>query len=108
MLRQQSSCLLLYPPAGIAKTGSLEEKEAPRIPSWSGYAPIQGLRLYYYEIYGVANPCRPPLVLLRGGGDTVETSFGHMLPEIARDRQIIAFEQRGGDIPIASTHRSER
>ena len=38
---------------------------------------------------------RPPLVLLHGGGDTIATSFGHVLPALARDRQIIAFEQQG-------------
>jgi pimeloyl-ACP methyl ester carboxylesterase len=34
-------------------------------------------------------------VLLHGGGDTIKTSFGDILPELARDRQIIAFEQQG-------------
>lgn len=36
-----------------------------------------------------------PLVLLHGGGDTIGTSFGHVLPVLARDRQVIAFEQQG-------------
>jgi pimeloyl-ACP methyl ester carboxylesterase len=60
----------------------------------SGYAPIHGLQMYY-EIYGVANSTQPPLVLLHGGGDTIQTSFGQVLPMLARDRQIIAFEQQG-------------
>ena len=60
----------------------------------TGYAPVHGLRLYY-EIHGTASPARPPLVLLHGGGDTIETSFGHILPELARGRQVIAFEQQG-------------
>jgi pimeloyl-ACP methyl ester carboxylesterase len=60
----------------------------------SGYAPVNGLKMYY-EIYGAVNPARPPLVLLHGGGDTIQTSFGHVLPTLARDRQIIAFEQQG-------------
>jgi pimeloyl-ACP methyl ester carboxylesterase len=59
-----------------------------------GYAPVDGLRIYY-EIHGTASPTHPPLVLLHGGGDTIETSFGHVLPEFARDRQVIAFEQQG-------------
>lgn len=63
-------------------------------PVQTGYAPVNGLRLYF-EIHGIANPARPPLVLLHGGGDTIKTSFGHILPELARDRQIIAFEQQG-------------
>jgi pimeloyl-ACP methyl ester carboxylesterase len=36
-----------------------------------------------------------PLVLLHGGGDTIETSFGQLLPALTRDRQVIAFEQQG-------------
>ena len=63
-------------------------------PAQTGYAPVNGLRIYF-EIHGIANPARPPLVLLHGGGDTIKTSFGHILPELARDRQIIAFEQQG-------------
>jgi pimeloyl-ACP methyl ester carboxylesterase len=60
----------------------------------SGYAPINGLKLYY-EIHGAENPERAPLILLHGGGDTIKTSFGAILPELARKRQVIAFEQQG-------------
>lgn len=60
----------------------------------TGYAPVNGLRLYY-EIHGPAESTRPPLVLLHGGGDTIETSFGKILPELARSRRVIAFEQQG-------------
>lgn len=60
----------------------------------SGYAPVDGLKLYY-EIHGAANPAQPPLVLLHGGGDTIQTSFGKILPELARHRQVIAFERQG-------------
>src|SRR5262245_33424386 len=60
----------------------------------SGYAPVNGLKIYY-EIHGVADARTPPLVLLHGGGDTIETSFGHVLPALARSRQVIAFEQQG-------------
>ena len=60
----------------------------------TGYAPVNGLRIYY-EIHGDERPGQPPLVLLHGGGDTIGTSFGHLLPELARHRQVIAFEQQG-------------
>ena len=60
----------------------------------SGYAPVNGLKMYY-EIHGTANGKIPPLVLLHGGGSTIETSFGKVLPAIARTRQVIAFEQQG-------------
>jgi pimeloyl-ACP methyl ester carboxylesterase len=67
-----------------------------------GYAPVNGLKLYY-EVHGSAHPAAPPLVLLHGGGDTIQTSFGHLLPELSRHRQVIAFEQQGyghtADIP---------
>lgn len=49
----------------------------------------------YYEIHGAPDPARPPLVLLHGGGDTITTSFGAILPELAKHRRVIAFEQRG-------------
>jgi len=68
----------------------------------TGYAPVNDLRLYY-EIHGEARADAPPLVLLHGGGDTIQTSFGHVLPLLARERQIIAFEQQGfghtADVP---------
>lgn len=68
----------------------------------TGYAPVNGLRIYY-EIHGAAEPAGVPLVLLHGGGDTIETSFGQILPELARRRQVIAFEQQGygrtADVP---------
>ncbi|PIW59889.1 alpha/beta hydrolase [Shewanella sp. CG12_big_fil_rev_8_21_14_0_65_47_15] len=60
----------------------------------TGYALVNGLQIYF-EIHGVANSPQPPLVLLHGGGDTIGTSFGHLLPVLARNRQIIAFEQQG-------------
>ena len=63
-------------------------------PASTGYAPVNGLQLYY-EIHGPANPGQPPLVLLHGGGDTIETSFGQILPVLARTRRVIAFEQQG-------------
>src|SRR5438128_6125299 len=59
-----------------------------------GYAPVNGLQLYY-EIHG--NPAKNgvPLVLLHGGGSTIETSFGKLIPLVSKTRQVIAFEQQG-------------
>jgi pimeloyl-ACP methyl ester carboxylesterase len=56
----------------------------------SGYAPVNGLRMYY-EVHGTGRP----LVLLHGGGSTIDTSFGEVLPSFARRRQVMAFEQQG-------------
>jgi pimeloyl-ACP methyl ester carboxylesterase len=68
--------------------------QTPSKPNRTGYAPVNGLKIYF-EVHGVPRPDVPPLVLLHGGGDTIETSFGSILPLLARDRQVIAFEQRG-------------
>ncbi len=53
----------------------------------NGYAEVNGLQMYY-EIYGHGKP----LVLLHGGGSTIQTSFGRIIPLLARHRQIIAVE----------------
>ena len=63
-------------------------------PTQSGYAPVNDLKLYY-EIHGPAVSGQTPLVLLHGGGDTIGTSFGQLLPVLARTRRVIAFEQQG-------------
>ena len=60
----------------------------------SGFAPVNGLQLYY-EIHGAPHSGQPPLVLLHGGGDTIKTSFAKILPELAKHRQVVAFEQQG-------------
>ena len=60
----------------------------------SGYAPVNGLKLYY-EVHGSDRGGNPPLVLLHGGDPTIETSFGKILPGLAKDRLVIAFEQQG-------------
>ncbi len=76
-----------------------------RTPTSAGarrYAPVNGLQLYY-EIHGVADARTPPLVLLHGGGSSIETSFADALPLLSKHRQVIAFDQQGhgrtADIP---------
>lgn len=54
----------------------------------SGYANLKGLKMYY-EIHGEG---KIPLVLIHGGGSTIETSFGNILPLLAKDRKVIAVE----------------
>jgi pimeloyl-ACP methyl ester carboxylesterase len=49
----------------------------------------------YYEFHGTRNGENPPLVLLHGGGSTIETTFGKVLPSLAKTRLVIAFEQQG-------------
>lgn len=57
-------------------------------PVISGYAPVNGLRMYY-EIHGEGGI---PLLLIHGGGSTIESTFLHLLPLLARNRRIVAME----------------
>jgi pimeloyl-ACP methyl ester carboxylesterase len=59
-------------------------------PVKSGYAPLHGIKMYY-EIYGKG----APLVLIHGGGSTIQTSFGRIIPELSGNRQLIAVELQG-------------
>jgi hypothetical protein len=55
----------------------------------TGYAPVNGLQLYY-EIHGDG----VPLVLLHGALSGIETSSGAILPALAGTRRVIALEQQ--------------
>jgi pimeloyl-ACP methyl ester carboxylesterase len=58
----------------------------------TGYAPVNGLKMYY-EVHGAG--AGRPLVLLHGGASTIELSFGAVLPWLAEGRQVIAAELQG-------------
>lgn len=62
----------------------------PAAPSGGNYANVGPLRMYY-EDHGQGRP----LVLIHGGGSTVETSFGAILPILARSHRVIAVEEQG-------------
>ncbi len=51
------------------------------------YANVNGLKMYY-EVHGNGYP----LVLIHGGGSTIGTSFGRILPALAKTHKIIAVE----------------
>lgn len=53
----------------------------------SGYSDVNGLRMYY-ETYGQGNP----LVLIHGGGSTIQSTFGKAIPLFAKNRKVIAVE----------------
>src|SRR5262249_28062154 len=58
-------------------------------PARSGYAPVNGLSMYY-EVHGSGRP----MVLLHGAFMTVEL-MGRLVPALARGRQVIAVELQG-------------
>jgi pimeloyl-ACP methyl ester carboxylesterase len=53
---------------------------------------VNGIRMYY-EIHGRTGGI--PLVLLHGGGSTIEITFSKMLPLLAGRRQVVAVEEQG-------------
>ena len=57
-------------------------------PPKSGYAQVNGLRMYY-ELHGAGGT---PLVLIHGGGSTIGTNFSRVLPMLSRNRRVIAVE----------------
>jgi pimeloyl-ACP methyl ester carboxylesterase len=59
----------------------------------SGYAKVNGLTMYY-EIHGGQHD-GTPLVLLHGSFMNGDSSFGQLIPELAKERPVIAIEQQG-------------
>ncbi|MGQ2985412.1 alpha/beta fold hydrolase [Flavobacterium sp.] len=52
-----------------------------------GYAELNGLNIYY-EIHGSGDP----VVLLHGGGSTIDSNFGRIIPLLAKTYKVIAIE----------------
>lgn len=53
----------------------------------NGYSEVNGLKMYY-EIYGQGKP----IVLIHGGGSTIQTNFEKIIPLLAKNRMVIAVE----------------
>jgi pimeloyl-ACP methyl ester carboxylesterase len=58
----------------------------------SAHAPVNGIQMYY-ETYGTNEGI--PLVVLHGGGSTIETTFGKLIPSFSARRRVIAIEEQG-------------
>jgi len=58
--------------------------------SQGSYAQVNGLTMYY-EMHGEGQP----LVLLHGALSAIGTSFGKLLPDLEKERQLIAVEMQG-------------
>lgn len=72
----------------LANTG---DTQAAR-PLESGHAPVNGIQMYY-EVHGRKDGV--PLVLLHGGGSTIDVTFSKVLPIFAASRRVIAVEEQG-------------
>ena len=68
----------------------LEATTATVEPSFTGYADVTGLHMYY-EVYGEGSP----LVLLHGGMLTIDLNFGTLIPNLAGKHRVIGVEMQG-------------
>lgn len=73
----------------ILSSYTLSATTKDSIPSEKGYSDVNGIKMYY-EIYGEGKP----LVLLHGGGSTIQTTFGRVIPALAAHRKVIAVEMQ--------------
>lgn len=62
-------------------------KSADGPSSHGRYAEVNGLKMYF-EIYGEGSP----LVLIHGGGSTIQSSFGRIIPDLMKKHRLIAVE----------------
>ncbi len=84
--------------AAAALMGGGSRSAAPAAAAKGRFVTVNGLHMYYEE-----QGSGPPLVLLHGGGSTAQTSFGAIMPRLARRHRVIAPEQQAhghsGDRP---------
>jgi len=59
-------------------------------PAESGYADVNGLKMYY-EVYGQGKP----IVLLHGSFMSIPLNWSHIIPLLAKDRKVIVTEMQG-------------
>jgi pimeloyl-ACP methyl ester carboxylesterase len=69
---------------------SQQNNTQPAKPSKSGYAPVNGINVYY-EVYGEGTP----IVLLHGAFWTIDMNWGQLIPELSKTRKVIAIELQG-------------
>ena len=68
----------------------LQSKAQQLKPAESGYAPVNGIKVYY-EVYGEGRP----IVLLHGAFYTIQMNWGQLIPELSKTRKVIAIEMQG-------------
>jgi len=61
----------------------------PIKPSQSGYADVNGLKMYY-EVYGEGKP----IVLIHGAFMTIPMNWSNVIPVLAKDRKVIVAEMQ--------------
>lgn len=78
--------------AAVAVLTACAAEPPSRPPADTGHAPVNGISMYY-EIHGTDDGV--PVVLLHGGGSTIDVTFSRVIPVLARERRVIAVEEQG-------------
>jgi pimeloyl-ACP methyl ester carboxylesterase len=75
-----------------AMEGTMNDATASQstIPAESGYADVNGVKMYY-EVHGKGKP----IVLLHGSFMNIPMNWAHVIPSLARGRQVIVAEMQG-------------
>lgn len=83
------SAMLLLPSLKASSRSADSNKKAiePTKTPQHGYSVVNGMKMYY-EIYGQGRP----LVLIHGGGSTIQTTFGRVIPMLAKKYKVIAMD----------------
>jgi pimeloyl-ACP methyl ester carboxylesterase len=63
------------------------------MPAERGYSSAE-LPLYF-EWHGTPESSQPPLLLLHGGGSTIESNWGRLIPALKSSRRMLAVELQG-------------
>lgn len=84
-------CLMLIFLQNLLACSHMREQEEKGI-KFKGHAAINGINLYY-EVYGDKKGV--PLILLPGGGSTIDVTYARILPLFSNHRKVIAIEEQG-------------
>ena len=74
----------------ILSTLTIGQAQEKIKPLKSGYAPVNGLQLYY-EVYGEGKP----IVLIHGSYMNIPLNWSHIIPLLAQDRKVVVAEMQG-------------
>ena len=71
--------------------------QEPLTPASSGYAPVNGSKVYY-EVYGTGDP----IVLLHGAYLNINSNWSGLIPVLSKTRRVVALELDGhGHTPLS-------
>jgi len=86
-----------YERLGFVPTGELDPDGEVIVrlplPPADGYSTAE-LPLYF-EWHGTPDDSHPPLLLVHGGGSTIESNWGRLIPAMAASRRMLAVELQG-------------